>query len=97
MPQVIVCGDEVDNSKPHPEIYLTAAKQLGVPPQSCLVVEDAPAGIEVRTNCDSAVTIIRMRLYCMHTAAQQPDWILRYLLGCAMAVNGRATSEVQLK
>ena len=32
--------------KPDPEIFLTAARQLGYPPEQCFVVEDAPAGIE---------------------------------------------------
>lgn len=35
----------VANSKPHPEIFLTAAQQLGVAPADCLGVEDAVAGI----------------------------------------------------
>jgi beta-phosphoglucomutase len=35
----------VANSKPHPEIFLTAARQLGVAPGHCLGVEDAVAGI----------------------------------------------------
>ena len=41
-----VCGDMVTRCKPDPEIYLTAAASLGVPPSECLVFEDAKAGIE---------------------------------------------------
>ncbi len=44
--EAIVCGDDVTHSKPHPEIYLTAAQRLGVPPAECLAIEDAPAGVE---------------------------------------------------
>lgn len=36
----------IANSKPHPEIFLTAARQLGVDPSDCLGVEDAVAGVE---------------------------------------------------
>ena len=36
----------VTRCKPDPEIYLTAAASLGVPPSECLVFEDAKAGIE---------------------------------------------------
>lgn len=41
----IVCGDEVENSKPNPEIFLKAAKGLGIAPEKCAVVEDSDAGI----------------------------------------------------
>jgi beta-phosphoglucomutase len=32
--------------KPHPDIFLEAARQLGVPPAACVVFEDAPLGLE---------------------------------------------------
>jgi beta-phosphoglucomutase family hydrolase len=41
----IVCGDEVENSKPDPEIFLKAAKGLDVEPDKCVVIEDSDAGI----------------------------------------------------
>ncbi|MDD3344960.1 MAG: HAD family phosphatase [Candidatus Omnitrophica bacterium] len=41
----VVAGNQVKNGKPHPEPYLTAARLLGVRPQNCLVVENAPFGI----------------------------------------------------
>lgn len=34
------------HGKPHPEPYLKGAAMLGVPPQECVVLEDAPAGVE---------------------------------------------------
>ena len=42
---VCLTGSEVTNKKPHPEIFLTAARRLGLPPEKCLVVEDAPNGV----------------------------------------------------
>ena len=44
--ELIVSGDMVQHSKPHPEIYLLAAERLGVPPKRCLAVEDSPKGAE---------------------------------------------------
>ncbi|WP_087642789.1 HAD family hydrolase [Caballeronia choica] len=41
-----VCGRELRHGKPNPEIYLLAAAELSAAPANCLVVEDAPAGIE---------------------------------------------------
>ena len=42
----VICGDEVVNSKPDPEIFLKAAEKLGVEPKECMVLEDSGAGIE---------------------------------------------------
>lgn len=42
---VIVDGYDIRHSKPDPEVFLTAAERLGLPPTDCLVVEDAVAGI----------------------------------------------------
>ncbi len=41
----IVCGDMVSHSKPHPEIFLKAAEELGVKPETCYVIEDSFNGI----------------------------------------------------
>ena len=40
-----VSGDEVAAGKPDPEIYLQAARGIGVPPAACIAVEDAPTGV----------------------------------------------------
>lgn len=42
---VVVCGDEVTATKPHPEPYLTAAAALGAPIARCVAVEDSPTGV----------------------------------------------------
>ena len=42
--EATVCGDEVRNTKPHPEPFRHAAELLGVPPWACLAIEDSPAG-----------------------------------------------------
>lgn len=39
-------GNEIENSKPDPEVFLLAADKLSLLPSECMVVEDAPAGIE---------------------------------------------------
>jgi mannitol-1-/sugar-/sorbitol-6-phosphatase len=45
VPKTLVTADDVANGKPHPEPYLKGSKLLGVKPDDCLVIEDAPAGI----------------------------------------------------
>jgi sugar-phosphatase len=43
--KTLVSADDVTKGKPHPEGYLVAADKLGVAPEDCVVIEDAPAGI----------------------------------------------------
>jgi len=43
---VISDGNNITNSKPHPEVFLLAAEYISLPESDCLVVEDAKAGIE---------------------------------------------------
>lgn len=42
----VVCGSDVTNGKPDPEVFLKAAALLSLPPDRCVVIEDAFAGIE---------------------------------------------------
>ena len=46
VPKVLVTADDVAYGKPHPEPYLKGAELLGANPAECLVIEDAPAGIQ---------------------------------------------------
>lgn len=41
----VVTGSDVSKKKPAPDLFLEAARRLGLPPADCLVVEDAPAGV----------------------------------------------------
>lgn len=44
--QVVATLDDVEHAKPAPDLFLLAAKQLGVEPKHCLVLEDSPTGAE---------------------------------------------------
>jgi len=65
-PPILVTADEVTHGKPHPEPYLTAARRLGLDPGRCLVVEDAPAGIEAA----HAAGMPALGLTTTHTATE---------------------------
>ena len=46
IPEHLITADDVERGKPDPQPYLAGAAALEVDPSDCLVIEDAPAGIE---------------------------------------------------
>lgn len=42
----VVDGNDVSTAKPDPEVFLIAAKKLGIQPEDCIVIEDAQAGVQ---------------------------------------------------
>ena len=59
-------GNDITKSKPDPEVFLVAAKKLGVAPKDCLVIEDAYAGIE-------AAKAAEMKSLAVGSAIDCPD------------------------
>jgi mannitol-1-/sugar-/sorbitol-6-phosphatase len=54
-PAVLISAEDVLRGKPSPDVYLRAAAALGLAPADCVVVEDAPAGIEAGRSAGMAV------------------------------------------
>jgi HAD superfamily hydrolase (TIGR01509 family) len=54
--RAVATGDEVEQGKPAPDIYLLAAERLDVPPACCLALEDAPLGVE--SACAAGMTCV---------------------------------------
>ena len=55
---VIVTGDQVNNGKPHPEPYETAAAALGLPPEQCLAIEDSNTGAKSAESAGCTVLVV---------------------------------------
>jgi beta-phosphoglucomutase len=67
---VNVCGRDLRQGKPDPEIFLLAATELRVAPEHCFVAEDAPAGIEAaRAGRMTALGVARLRDAALLSAA----------------------------
>jgi beta-phosphoglucomutase len=58
----ILTGDEIPRAKPFPDPYLTAARRLGLRPEECVVVENAPLGIEAARNAGMCCVAIETTL-----------------------------------
>ena len=54
----VVCGEDVARGKPAPDIFLECARRCGVAPSRCLVVEDAPAGVEAAAKAGMRVLAV---------------------------------------
>ncbi|WP_433224128.1 HAD family hydrolase [Dactylosporangium sp. CS-047395] len=54
----VVAGDEVDQTKPHPMPYLTAAAMVGAEAHNCVAVEDSPNGIKSARAAGCAVLAV---------------------------------------
>jgi HAD superfamily hydrolase (TIGR01509 family) len=99
--RVVVTGDEVQQGKPHPDIYVRAAKKLGISPEACLVIEDSLAGMAAGKAANMRVAAIPDRRfmdpreyekdgdYVLGSVSEIPDLILR--------VNAAARKERALR
>ena len=69
----IITGLDVENKKPFPDIYIKAAKSLGLEPDECLVVEDAISGIKAAkaAGCKCLAVTTSFNASALHEA----DWI----------------------
>jgi len=54
----VTCGDEITRGKPDPEVFLKTAEKLNLPPQKCIVVEDAPAGVRAGKSAGCGVVAL---------------------------------------
>ncbi len=70
---VIVAGDDLEASKPEPDPYLLAVKNLNLQPSECLAIEDNPVGIEAAKRAKIQVVGISY-IYPLHMLQRQANW-----------------------
>ena len=73
----IVTGEDIENKKPAPDIFLKAARGLSVHPAECLVVEDAIAGVEAGRAAGCRVLALTTSFPAEKLA--DADWIIQDL------------------
>ena len=77
IPKRYISGDMVERGKPDPEPYVRGAKLLGLQPEECIVIEDAPSGVGagIAANCRVLAVLGTHSVQQLH----QADWVLASL------------------
>ena len=78
----VVDGSHVSRGKPAPDVFLLAAERLRIAPSSCIVIEDAPAGIQAAV----AAGTTAVGVTTTHTAAQLNDAGAHHLFSSPAAI-----------
>lgn len=86
----LVSAEDVQRGKPEPDVFLLAAERMAVPPARCVVVEDAPAGIEAARRAGMRAIGVRSSHadleadaadYVVASLAELPDDAFERLIG----------------
>jgi mannitol-1-/sugar-/sorbitol-6-phosphatase len=76
IPKHLVTSSDIQRGKPDPEPYLRGAQILGLSPADCIVIEDAPAGIQSGKAAGSRVLALRTTTSDSALHAAGADWIV---------------------
>jgi mannitol-1-/sugar-/sorbitol-6-phosphatase len=76
-PSLFITANDITHGKPNAEPYLKGAAGLGFPPERCIVVEDALAGIASGKNAGTRVIAFTTTASITDLIAAKPDWIVK--------------------
>jgi mannitol-1-/sugar-/sorbitol-6-phosphatase len=97
LPKHMITSTDVQRGKPDPEPYVKAAKILGLAPADCIVVEDAPAGIQAGKASGARVLALRTTAPDPELTQSGADWITNDLASLRLetANSGQLTLLLQ--
>jgi sugar-phosphatase len=95
-PPLLITGTDVTNGKPDPEPYLMAASQIKVEPGQCIVVEDAPAGIQAGKRAGMGVLAIAFTYPPEKLRPSSPDFLVARLADVSMRTTDDQTIQISL-
>jgi sugar-phosphatase len=94
VPRVLITSDDVIHGKPHPEPYLKGAEGLGYRAAECLVIEDAPAGIQSARA--SGMKVLGITSTYAADALRQADAVIGKLRQIRVTSNGTSKLGVEV-
>jgi len=80
--EAIISGDDVSRGKPDPQVFALACEALGLAPARCVVIEDAPAGVQAAVTAGAAAVAVLIHhnedafdgaAFCVKTLAELPS------------------------
>jgi sugar-phosphatase len=86
-PDIFITGDDVKMGRPAPDGYLLAAQHLNVKPSDCVVIEDAPAGIQAGKAAGMKVIAVASTL--LREALSQADGVVQQLAEIQLQITNR--------
>jgi mannitol-1-/sugar-/sorbitol-6-phosphatase len=95
VPEVMITADDVVHGKPDPEPYLKGAQRLGFDPRECLVIEDAPAGIQSARA--GGMKVIGMASTFSPSALKAADAVVRELAQIQVSPDGSGKLAVTVR
>jgi sugar-phosphatase len=95
VPRVLITSDDVTHGKPHPEPYLKGAEGLGFPPTDCLVIEDAPAGIQ--SGLSGGMKVVGITSTYAAAKLVQADAVIGKLREIHVSSNGAGRIAVEVR
>jgi mannitol-1-/sugar-/sorbitol-6-phosphatase len=79
IPANLVTATSVKRGKPDPDPYLMGAQLVGIKPELCVVIEDAPSGVRAGKTAGARVIAVRTTAYAEELLAAGADWIVNDL------------------
>src|SRR4029077_15280203 len=95
LPRVLVTAEDVTNGKPHPEPYLRGAQLMGAKPEDCLVIEDAPAGIQSAQA--GGMKVVGIASTYKADALERADAVIGKLAEIQITSNGSGKLDVEVR
>jgi sugar-phosphatase len=77
IPESLITANDIQLGKPHPEPYQKAAARLGYPASECVVIEDAPAGIQAGKAAGARVIAVPTTSNRGELERAGADWVVR--------------------
>ena len=94
LPERFVSADDVQNGKPHPEAYLKGAEVLGVAPEECVVIEDAPSGVSSARA--AGMRVVAVATTYDHGDLLEADAVAASLAGIRVTLRSRPRFELRV-